>query len=61
MVMMRSRCGMKPERTLSIVVLPVPVPPETRMLRRSTTQARRNMAAAGVIEPSSIRSSIVNR
>ena len=46
MVMMRSLKGMKLLSTLSMVVLPVPVPPLTRMLRRSITQARRNIAAA---------------
>ncbi len=32
MVMMRSPSGMNPDSTLRFVVLPVPVPPETRML-----------------------------
>ena len=35
MVTMRSSGEMKPERTLSSVVLPEPVPPETTMLRRA--------------------------
>ena len=61
MVMMRSLKGMKLLSTLSMVVLPVPVPPLTRMLRRSMTQARRNMAAAVVMLPISTRSSIVSR
>ncbi len=33
MVTMRSSSGMNDDRTLSSVVLPVPVPPETSMLR----------------------------
>ena len=36
MVMIRSSAGMKLDRTLSIVVLPEPVPPDTRMLRRAS-------------------------
>ncbi len=36
-VMMRSPSGMKADRTLRLVVLPVPVPPETRMLSRPRT------------------------
>ena len=39
----------------------MPVPPLTRMLRRSITHARRNVAAAVVMLPMSIRSSIVSR
>ena len=45
-VTIRSLNGMKLLSTFSIVVLPVPVPPLTRMLRRSITHARRNVAAA---------------
>ena len=60
-VTMRSLCGMKLDSTLSIVVLPVPVPPLTRMFLRSMTQARKNTAAEGVMLPSSIRSSMVKR
>ena len=39
MVTIRSSLGMKDERMLSIVVLPEPVPPETMMFRRASTQA----------------------
>ena len=35
MVTMRSSLGMKPESTLSSVVLPEPVPPETTMFKRA--------------------------
>ena len=61
MVMIRSLKGMKLDSTLRKVVLPVPVPPLTRMFRRPITQARRNIAPAWLIEPISIRSSMVNR
>ena len=40
MVTIRSSSGMKTERTLSSVVLPVPVPPETMMFSRAWTHAR---------------------
>ena len=43
-VTMRSSAGMNDDSTLSVVVLPVPVPPETMMFRRPTTQAWRNRA-----------------
>ena len=43
------------------VVLPVPVPPLTRMFRRSITHARRNVAAAAPRQFISTRSSIVSR
>ena len=39
MVTMRSAFGMNPESTFSSVVLPVPVPPEIKMLRRALTMA----------------------
>ena len=39
MVTMRSSVGMNDDSTLSMVVLPVPVPPETMMLSRPTTHA----------------------
>ncbi len=42
MVMMRSPSGMKFDSRLRKVVLPEPVPPETTMLRRCSTQMRRN-------------------
>ena len=47
---------MKFDSTLSRVVLPEPVPPDTTMFRRLTTQARRNSAIWSVIEPKRIRS-----
>ena len=48
MVTMRSSVGMNDDSTFSVVVLPVPVPPETITLRRPTTQAWRNRAECGV-------------
>src|SRR5438094_4820300 len=42
-----------------VVVLPVPVPPEIRMLSFPWTLAERNCAAFGEIDPKLIRSSIV--
>ncbi len=52
-VMIRSSFGMKDERTLSVVVLPEPVPPETKTFRRPSTQARRksNISADAVPKP----------
>ena len=44
-VTMRSSVGMNDDSTLSVVVLPVPVPPETITLSRPTTQACRKRAA----------------
>ncbi len=41
MVTMRSSVGMNDDSTFSVVVLPVPVPPETMMLSRPVTQAVR--------------------
>ena len=60
MVTMRSSSGMNDERTLSSVVLPEPVPPETKMFRRAFTQASRNSTISGVAVPKRIRSSTVN-
>src|ERR1019366_4501794 len=40
--------GMEAERALSIVVLPEPVPPEIRMLRRACTQRPSRSAVSGV-------------
>ena len=60
MVTMRSSAGMNDDSTLSVVVLPVPVPPETMMLSRPTTQAWRNRAAWALSVPKRIRSSIWN-
>ena len=38
MVTIRSSSGMNDDRTLRVVVLPEPVPPETKTLRRASTQ-----------------------
>src|SRR3972149_5278100 len=59
MVMMRSSAGMYCDRTLSMVVLPEPVPPEMTALIRETTQALRNSTASAVIVPYSISWSMV--
>src|SRR3712207_5280710 len=56
--MIRSSSGMKDDRTLSSVVLPEPVPPETTQFNRDTTQARRNSAISGVMLPKRIKSSM---
>ena len=47
MVTIRSSSGMKHESTLSVVVLPEPVPPEITMLRRPRTQALRKSRTGG--------------
>ncbi len=60
MVTIRSSLGMNDERTLSVVVLPEPVPPETKMFRRASTQALRKSNISGVAVPKRIRSSTVN-
>ena len=57
MVMMRSPSGMKFDSRLRKVVLPEPVPPETTMLRRCSTQMRRNPAISCEREPRRTRSS----
>ena len=44
MVTMRSSSGMNDESTLSVVVLPEPVPPEMTMLSRPRTQALEEVA-----------------
>ena len=59
-VTIRSSFGMNDERTLSVVVLPEPVPPETKMFRRASTQARRKSNMSGVAVPNRTRSSTVN-
>src|SRR5919198_5938873 len=56
---MRSAFGMNADIALRVVVLPVPVPPEIRMLSFPCTHAARNCDALGEIVPNSIRSSIV--
>ena len=52
----RSSLAMKPERMLSSVVLPAPVPPETRMLSRAPTAAFRNSSIGCVSDSRSTRS-----
>ena len=59
-VTMRSSSGMNDESTLSVVVLPLPVPPEMTTLSRPRTQASRNADACSLIVPSRIRSSMEN-
>ena len=58
-VMIRSSFGMNEERTFRVVVLPEPVPPETKTLRRASTQALRKSNISGVAVPKRIRSSTV--
>ncbi len=60
MVTIRSPSGMNDESTLSSVVLPVPVPPETITLSRASTQALSSSAISGESVPKPIRSSTVN-
>ena len=60
MVTIRSPSGMNDESTLSSVVLPVPVPPETMTLSRASTQAFSSSAISGERVPKLIRSSTVN-
>src|SRR5919112_1870666 len=57
MVTIRSPSGMKEESTLSRVVFPVPVPPETMTLSRASTQACSSSAISGDSVPNPIRSS----
>ena len=58
--MIRSSPGTNADSTLSVVVLPAPVPPETTMLSRARTQAWRNWATCGDMVPKEMRSSTVN-
>ena len=58
--MIRSSFGMNDESTFRVVVLPEPVPPETKMLSRASTQARRKSNISGVAVPNLTRSSTVN-
>ncbi len=55
----RSSFGMNEERTLRVVVLPEPVPPETKMLRRASMQTRMNSNMSAVAVPNRMRSSTV--
>jgi hypothetical protein len=48
MVMTRSPSGMNDDITLRLVVLPVPVPPETSMLSLPRTQASRTVTRSTV-------------
>src|ERR1700704_7100713 len=48
--MRRSVSGMKDDRMLRSVVLPEPVPPETRMLNLARTQDRRKVMSSGLAE-----------
>ena len=57
-VITRWLCGMKRAMTLRVVVLPEPVPPDTRMFMRPSTAASRNSAMAGLRLPSRVRSSM---
>ena len=57
--MMRSSLGMNADSTLSNVVLPVPVPPETRMFIFALTAASSTAATSGVSVPNPTRSSLV--
>ena len=43
-----------------MVVLPEPVPPDTKMFRRASTQAFRKSNISGVLVPKRMRSSTVN-
>src|SRR5262249_56850355 len=49
-VIRRSFSGMKDERMFSKVVLPEPVPPETRMFSRARTHERRKVMISGLDE-----------
>ena len=51
---------MNDDSTLSVVVLPAPVLPDTMMLSRPRTQASRKSAVCALSEPNSIRSSTVS-
>ena len=62
MVTIRSSSGMKLESTFSIVVLPLPVPPVTRMFRRAShAQADELRPSRCVSVPRPTRSSMVRR
>ena len=60
MVTMRSSWGTKLDSTLSSVVLPVPVPPDTRMFSPPSTAADSTADTAGVKVPISTRSAAWN-
>ena len=56
---MRSPSGMNEDSTLSVVVLPEPVPPDTKTLSRASMQARTKSNISGVAVPKRIRSATV--
>ena len=58
MVTMRSSDGMKLDNTLRVVVLPVPVPPETITLSFPRTHVSSSTAESTVREPKLMRSLI---
>jgi hypothetical protein len=51
---------MKDDRTFRVVVLPEPVPPETKTLSRASMQIRRNSNVSAVAVPNWMRSSTVS-
>ena len=55
-VMMRSSSGRNDDSTFNVVVFPAPVPPDTSMLTRPVTQARRNSTTCGLRVPNETRS-----
>ena len=59
MVTIRSSAGMKPLTTLSVVVLPDPVPPQMTMFRRPRTQTSISSATPRGKVPNPTRSSTV--
>ena len=59
MVTTRSTAPMNPPRALSVVVLPEPVPPQTRMLQRLRTAPARNSSRGVVSVPAATSSSPV--
>ena len=58
-VTIRSSFGMNDDRTLRVVVLPEPVPPDTNRFRRASMHARRNSNISDVAVPNRMRSSTV--
>ena len=56
MVMMRSSSGKNEDSTFRVVVFPAPVPPDTRMLIRPPTAARRKSVTCSESVPKEIRS-----
>ncbi len=61
MVTMRSVAGMYPDRTLSMVVLPAPVPPDITTLSLDRTIALNVLATGSVKVPIRSRSATPNR